>query len=75
MRSRRRLWRNAPESGLETSLAEAEAELPRTDERLARLQREAAVDRGWEALLGRAQRVQAELADAAGALGAPISRR
>ena len=63
-------WRSAPESGLETPLAEVEAELPRTDERLARLQREAAVDRGWEALLGRAQRVQAELADAAEALGA-----
>ena len=63
-------WRGAPESGLEAPLAEAEAELAVTEERLARLQREAAVDRGWEALLSKAQRVQAELADGASALGA-----
>ena len=61
-------WRT--EAELEVPLAEAEAELSRTDERLARLQREAAVDRGWEALLPRAQRVQAELAEGVSALGA-----
>ncbi len=64
-------WRSAPDCGLETALAEAEAELPRTEERPARLQREAAVNRGWEALLSEAQRVQAALAAAAGALGVP----
>jgi len=63
-------WRSTPESGLEEPLAEAQASLPRSEERPARLQREAAVNRGWEALLGKAQRLQAELADAAGALGA-----
>ncbi|HVP59348.1 MAG TPA: hypothetical protein VMT11_02195 [Myxococcaceae bacterium] len=63
-------WRSVPEAGLEAPLAEAEAELPETDERAARLQREAAVNRGWEALLSKAQRVQAELADGASALGA-----
>ncbi len=64
-------WRSAPDRGLEIALAEAEAELPRTEERPARLQREAAVNRGWEAILSEAQRVQAALAAAAGALGAP----
>ncbi len=64
-------WRSAPESGLELPLAEAEAELPRAEERLARLQCEAAVDRGWEALLPRAQRVQGALTEGANALGAP----
>jgi len=63
-------WRSAPESGLESPLAEAEAELPRFHERLARLRQEAAVDRCWEALLAGAQRLQAELADGTSALGA-----
>ena len=63
-------WRSAPESGLETPLAEAEAELALTAERPSRLQREGAVNRAWEALLPKAQRVQAELADGASALGA-----
>lgn len=63
-------WRSAPESGLEAPLAEAEAALPAMEERPARLQREAAVNRAWEALLPRAQRLQAELADGASALGA-----
>jgi hypothetical protein len=64
-------WRSAPDRGLEIALAEAEAELPRTEERPARLQREAAVNRGWEAILSEAQRVQEALAAAAGALGVP----
>jgi len=64
-------WRSSPGSGLEVPLAEAQAELPRTEDRAARLQREAEVDRSWEALLSVAQRVQAALAGAAGALGAP----
>ena len=63
-------WRSAPESGLEVSLAEAEAALAWTEERSARLQREAAVDRGWESLLPAAQRIQAALAEGASALGA-----
>ena len=63
-------WRSAPESGVDAPLAEAEAELALTEERPARLQREAAVSRGWEGLLARAQRVQSELADGASALGA-----
>ena len=63
-------WRSAPESGVEAPLAEAEAHLALTGERPARLQREAAVNRGWEGLLARAQRVQTELADGASALGA-----
>ncbi|HSP19070.1 MAG TPA: hypothetical protein VLQ79_06135, partial [Myxococcaceae bacterium] len=63
-------WRSAPGSGLEVPLADAEAELPRTEERPVRLQREAAVNRGWEALLSEAQRIQGALATAAGALGA-----
>jgi len=63
-------WRSAPESGLDSPLAETEAALARTEERPARLQRASAVDRGWEALLSKAQRVQAELADGASALGA-----
>lgn len=63
-------WRSAPESGLEMPLAEAEASLALTEERPARLQREGAVNRAWEALLPRAQRFQAELADGASALGA-----
>jgi hypothetical protein len=63
-------WRSAPESGVETPLVEAEAELALTDERPARLQSEAAVNRGWEGLLARAQRLQSELADGASALGA-----
>jgi hypothetical protein len=63
-------WRSAPESGVETPLVEAEAELALTDERPARLLREAAVNRGWEGLLSRAQRLQSELADGASALGA-----
>jgi hypothetical protein len=67
-------WHIAPESGLEAPLAEAEAELPRTDERLARLHREAAVDRGWEALLSTAQRVQAELADGRARSAASLRR-
>lgn len=62
--------RSAPESGLEAPLADGEASLARTEERAERLQREAAVGRAWEALLSKAQRVQAELADAASALGA-----
>ena len=62
-------WRTAPETLLEAPLAEAEAELAVTEERLPRIQREAAVDRGWEALLSKVQRVQAELADGATALG------
>ncbi|HEY1904633.1 MAG TPA: hypothetical protein VGG91_01245, partial [Myxococcaceae bacterium] len=63
-------WRSAPESGVERPLVEAEDILALTDERPARLEREAAVNRGWEALLPRAQRVQAELAEGASALGA-----
>jgi hypothetical protein len=63
-------WRSAPEAGLEVPLVEAEDALALTDERPARLEREAAVNRGWEALLPRAQRVQAELAEGASALGA-----
>jgi hypothetical protein len=63
-------WRSAPESGVEAPLVEAEAALALTEERPARLQREGAVNRGWEALLGRAQRVQTELAQGASALGA-----
>ncbi|HEY3586252.1 MAG TPA: hypothetical protein VGK85_03825, partial [Myxococcaceae bacterium] len=63
-------WRSAPESGVGAPLVEAEAELVLTDERPARLQREAAVNRGWEGLLARAQRLQSELADGASALGA-----
>jgi hypothetical protein len=63
-------WREAPGDGLETSLAIAEAELARTEERSPRLRREAAVNRGWEALLPRAQRVQAAMAAGASALGA-----
>ena len=63
-----RRW-TAPESGLDAPLGEAEAELARTEERPVRLQREAAVNRAWEALLARAQRAQAELADGASALG------
>ena len=63
-------WRVEAESGLDASLAEAEAELPRAAERATRLKRESAVDRGWEALLAQVQRVQAELARAASALGA-----
>src|SRR5262249_31903000 len=63
-------WRSVPESGLEVSLAETEAALAWTEERSARLQREAAVDRGWESLLPAAQRVQAALAEGASALGA-----
>src|SRR5215469_2812108 len=63
-------WRSAPESGLETPLAEAEAALALTEERPTRLQREATVNRAWEALLPRAQRVQADLAAGASALGA-----
>src|SRR5262249_61508712 len=55
-------WRSAPESGVEVPLAEAEANLALTEERPARLQREAAVNRGWEGLLARAQRVQTDLA-------------
>jgi hypothetical protein len=63
-------WRSAPGSGLESPLAEAEADLPRSEERAVRLEREGAVNRGWEALLGNVQRLQAGLADAAGDLGA-----
>jgi hypothetical protein len=63
-------WRSVPESGLEAPLAEAEASLALTEERPARLQREAVVNRAWETLLPRAQRLQAELADGASALGA-----
>jgi len=63
-------WRSAPESGIEAPLAEAEAALALTEERPARLRREEAVNRGWEGLLGRAQRVQTELAEGASALGA-----
>ena len=63
-------WRSAPESGVEAPLVEAEAALALTEERPARLQREGAVNRGWEALLGTAQRVQTELAQGASALGA-----
>lgn len=63
-------WRSAPESGVEVPLAEAETNLASTEERPARLQREAAVNRGWEGLLARAQRVQTDLAAGASALGA-----
>ena len=63
-------WRSAPESGVEAPLVEAEAALALTEERPARLEREGAVNRGWEALLGKAQRVQTELAQGANALGA-----
>jgi len=63
-------WRSNPESGPESSLAESEAELPLLADRAGRLQREAAVDRGWEALLSTVQRVQAALAAGASALGA-----
>ncbi|RPH72795.1 MAG: hypothetical protein EHM78_01535 [Myxococcaceae bacterium] len=63
-------WRSAPETGVEAPLAEAEVALAATEERPARLQREAAVNRAWEALLPRAQRLQADLADGASALGA-----
>jgi hypothetical protein len=63
-------WRSAPASGVEGPLVEAEAELALTEERPTRLQREGAVNHGWEALLGRAQRVQTELAQGASALGA-----
>src|SRR5215472_7049526 len=63
-------WRSNGEGGLESSLAETEAELPLLAERAPRLQREAAVDRGWEALLSKVQRVQADLAAAASELGA-----
>src|SRR5690349_1878805 len=61
-------WRRPRESGLEVPLVEAEAALALTEERPARLEREGAVNRGWEALLGTAQRVQSELADGASAL-------
>jgi hypothetical protein len=63
-------WRRPRESGLDLPLVEAEAALALTEERPARLEREGAVNRGWEALLGTAQRVQSELADGASALGA-----
>lgn len=63
-------WQRSPESGVELPLVEAEAALALTEERAARLQREAAVNRGWEGLLGAVQRVQGELADGASALGA-----
>ncbi|HET9155079.1 MAG TPA: hypothetical protein VFN91_00350 [Myxococcaceae bacterium] len=63
-------WRSAPESGVDEPLIEAQAELALTGERPARLQREAAVNRGWEGVLARAQRVQSELAGGASALGA-----
>jgi len=63
-------WRSAPESGVDAPLVEAQAELALTGERPARLQREAAVNRGWEGVLARAQRVQSELAGGASALGA-----
>jgi hypothetical protein len=63
-------WRSAPESGVDAPLVEAEAELALTDERPARLQREAAVNRAWEGMLARVQRVQSELAAGASALGA-----
>src|SRR5262249_36800029 len=59
-----------PESGGDMALVEAEADLALTGERPARLQREAAVNRGWEGLLAAAQRVQAEIAAGASALGA-----
>src|SRR5262249_3804231 len=60
-------WRSAPDSGVDAPLAEAEADLALTAERPHRLQREAAVNRGWEGLLASAQRVQTELASGASA--------
>jgi hypothetical protein len=63
-------WRSNPGAGLEASLAETEVELPLLPERAPRLQREAGVDRGWEALLSAVQRVQADLATGASRLGA-----
>ena len=63
-------WQRHLDSGLELSLVEAEAALAFTEDRPARLQREAAVNRGWEGLLGSVQRVQGELAAGASALGA-----
>ena len=63
-------WQPMSSEGLEEPLAPAETELARIEERPLRLRREAEVNRGWEALLGPARRLQAARATAASGLGA-----